>query len=71
MTPDEPTPFNPPAILDAQGKPVRRQAVDTTCPSCGAGESKRVASCGFGIRRPCCSVCGFVWTAEVFVEKER
>lgn len=56
-------------IVDAHGKPAR--ATDTTCPKCGAGDDKRVAANGFGIRRPACGQCGHVWEDEVYVEKER
>lgn len=60
----------PGQIVDAHGKPAR-QAVDPTCPRCGAGEDKRVAANGFGIRRPACGQCGYLWTDDVFVEKEQ
>jgi len=54
-----------PTILDASGKPAR-QAVDATCPQCGAGPDKRQASGGFGIRRPVCTSCGWKWEDEVW-----
>jgi len=54
-----------PLILDPHGKPAS-QALDTTCPRCGAAKDKRIASCGFGVRRPCCGVCGYVWLDEEF-----
>ena len=62
MSDDEPA---APKILDASGKPAR-QAIDASCPQCGAGPEKRVASCGFGVRRPCCGKCGFVWQDQEF-----
>jgi uncharacterized protein (DUF983 family) len=57
-------PVNP-LIVDPSGKPAR-QTLDTGCPRCGAGAEKRIASCGFGVRKPCCSDCGYVWEDEVF-----
>jgi transposase-like protein len=54
-----------PAILDASGKPART-ANDTGCPQCGAGPDKRGPSCGFGVRRPVCTVCGWKWEDEVW-----
>jgi len=54
-----------PAILDPQGRPARK-AADTTCPTCGAGVSKRIASGGFGVPHPVCSVCGYEWLNEVW-----
>lgn len=62
MTPDA---ARPSAIVDPQGKPAR-QAIDTHCPNCGAGVEKRVASCGFGVRRPVCGSCGYKWDDEVW-----
>jgi len=59
------TPVNAPVIVDAYGKPAR-QAITTACPRCGAGTDKRIASCGFGTPKPCCSGCGFIWGDEVF-----
>jgi uncharacterized protein (DUF983 family) len=53
MTPDP----DRPGILDPQGKPAR-QAVDTTCPACGAGADRRVASSGFGTPHAVCGACG-------------
>ena len=59
----------PRQIVDAHGRPARK--ADPTCPRCGAGEEKRVAANGFGVRRPACSQCGHLFADEVFVEKER
>lgn len=56
-----------PTIVDPSGKPAR-QAIDASCPQCGAGPDKRGPSCGFGVRRPCCLACGFVWQDEVYKE---
>lgn len=67
MTPRPPDDETAPGILDPSGKPAR-QAIDTACPQCGAGPASRVPSCGFGVRRPCCGVCGFVWQDAEFKE---
>jgi len=56
VTSDDERP-TPPAILDASGKPAR-QAIDTSCPQCGAGPEKRVLSGGFGPVHDVCGQCG-------------
>jgi len=60
-------PHQAPAIVDASGRPAR-QAIDTNCPRCGAAKEKRMASCGFGMRRPVCTVCGYKWEDEVWCD---
>jgi hypothetical protein len=54
-----------PPILDAHGKPVPT-AKDAACPQCGAGPDKRGPRGGFGVRRPICHVCAFLWEDEVW-----
>ncbi len=56
------------AIVDPQGKPARRAALDT-CPQCGAGEDQRYASGGFGARWTVCT-CGYEWKDRAFRERE-
>ena len=54
-----------PPILDATGKPARA-ATTASCPQCGAGPDRRVASGGFGLPHPVCASCGYEWMDEVF-----
>lgn len=54
-----------PVLVDASGRPARR-AADTACPRCSALAEKRVASGGFGVPHPICSVCGHEWLDEVW-----
>lgn len=52
-------------LVDPSGRPARK-AVDETCPRCGASPEVRVASSGFGVPHPVCTVCGHEWPDEVF-----
>lgn len=48
-----------PEILDASGRPARKQ-IDDKCPRCRAPKEKRVVSGGFGRNRhDVCSQCGY------------
>ncbi len=60
MSPD-PEPFNPPQILDGDGKPARR-AIDRACPECRS--LRRRLSGGFGAVHDICADCGFAWKNE-------
>lgn len=56
-----------PTILDAGGRPVKRQTISHDCPRCGAGPRKRVKSGAFGIAaHPVCLTCGYEWMDEVW-----
>jgi len=57
-------PSTRPPLVDASGRPARQ--ADDACPQCGADKTKRGPSCGFGVRRPVCYVCGFKWDDEVW-----
>lgn len=52
-------------IVDASGRPAR-PATSEACPRCGASPEVRVASSGFGVPHPVCTVCGYEWHDEVF-----
>lgn len=54
-----------PRLVDSQGKPIDRTR-SKQCPQCGAAESKRTKSSGFGIAHPVCSRCGYEWMDEVW-----
>jgi hypothetical protein len=47
-------------LVDPQGRPLTRVAVDETCPRCGKGEDDRHPSGGFGQPWTVC-VCGYEW----------
>jgi predicted RNA-binding Zn-ribbon protein involved in translation (DUF1610 family) len=64
MTDETPRPA---PILNTQGQPARTAKTEA-CPQCGAGPTSRIASCGFGVRRPVCGVCGYKLEDEVFVD---
>lgn len=56
-------------LVDAQGRPLSRRAVETAgCPRCRG--TKRIASAGFGVPHPVCAQCGHEWPDEVFVTEE-
>ncbi len=58
----------PQGIVDSQGKPARA-ASTKTCPKCGAGPEKRIASGGFGVPHPVCNGgCNpaYEWVDEVW-----
>jgi hypothetical protein len=49
-----------PLLVDTHGRPIRRLAKDETCPQCGAGKDKRIATAGFGADPMiCCGRCGY------------
>ncbi len=54
MTGDRETP----GLVDYRGRPIR-DPKNTTCPKCGAGADRRVASGGFGDVHDVCGVCGY------------
>lgn len=67
MTADEPLPPDPAeGLIDPVGQPLRPSR--NPCPRCGAPPSKRVASGGFGVPYPICSVCGYEFTGVVWVQ---
>ena len=53
------------ALVDPYGRSARRtRAAARTCPRCGAGPEKRVASSGFGDPHPICGRCGHEFYGE-------